>query len=206
MKCRCIVDFIAVAVVIAAASGLIIFAIAMQNSSRRVERKLAAHETNLTKIAEQLMFIGTTKPTEAKLMVNTIINEVTTEVGSLANVIENTITNNKSAVTNHTDNVSLIIEPVAAAQAYEERRIRLTTSATIPTTTVTAVETEMPAYITTFNAAVIPTTTRMARLRAKPVAAAIVAAARAASDSFELYAFKARIIKLYNTKNEKRVS
>ncbi|XP_036324354.1 esterase B1 isoform X3 [Rhagoletis pomonella] len=188
MKCRCIVDFIAVAVVIAAASGLIIFAIAMQNSSRRVERKLAAHETNLTKIAEQLMFIGTTKPTDAKLVVNTIINELTTEVGSLANVIENTITNNKSAVTNYTDNVSMIIEPVAAAQAYEEPRIRLATSATIPTTTVTAVETEMPGYITTFNAAVIPTTittTRIARLRAKPVAAAIVAAARAASDSFE---------------------
>ncbi|XP_053947009.1 esterase E4 isoform X2 [Anastrepha ludens] len=182
MNWRCIINFIAVAVVIAAASGLIVFAIAVQNTSRRVERKLAAHETNLTQIAEQLMLIGTTTTTKAaKLAETTAITEMATESGSAANIIA---TNDISTVTSDTNTSLTIDNEQSATRAYEEPRISLA-SATNPTTTTMAKRAaRKPAYITMFNAAT--TTTKITRLKAKPVAAAIVAAAaRAATVSLE---------------------
>nr|XP_014089899.1 esterase E4 isoform X1 [Bactrocera oleae] len=181
MKCRCITDFVVVAVVIAAASGLIVFAIATQNSNRRMERKLAAHETNLTQITELLMLIGTTtttttttmrsKPTESDITVST-----TEQPGS-------------SDVRDTTTTVQPALAEFGVAPAYEQPRISTAGALNATATIVTraAVRTrKIPAYITTtINAAVdrAQSSRRITRLKAKLLPA--IVAARAETNTLE---------------------
>ncbi|XP_050321068.1 esterase E4 isoform X1 [Bactrocera neohumeralis] len=183
MKYRCIADFVVVTVIIVAASGLIVFAIASQNASRRLERKLAAHEANLTQITEQLMLIGTTtttttmssKPTESDITVPTTAQRGSNDI---------------------TDATTTTVQPVSVersvAPAYEQPRISTAGAMNAATTTTivtrAAVRTrKIPAYITTtINAAVdrAQSSRRITRLKAKLMPAAIVAA-RAATNTLE---------------------
>lgn len=209
MKCRCVTDFIAVVVVVAAAGGLIVFAIAMQNSSRRVERKLAAHENNLTKITERLMLIGTTTTkattttttttmkTNSKLSTASSISTDTTEAGSFVNIIPIEVASKRANAINK----PIAMEAYVVTEAYEQPRISSTSvmnpTAAVVTTTPAANDglATIPAYITAdandadVDVVVIPnaSTRIITRLRTKPVARAIAAAAaRATTNALEV--------------------